>query len=341
MRIAALVLRILRQFIRDKRTLALMIIAPMVILSMMWLVFNGDDYQPKIAVFGLPAVAEESLKENGAVLVDISLSEAKRELEENSIDAIIEWNGTIPSVTLEGSDPSVSQSVMATLQKSLQSLVPLGKQPKPDITFLHGSEDMAMFDSLGPVFIGFFVFFFVFLIAGVSFLRERTRGTLERLMATPLRRWEIVVSYVLGFGLFTLLQSLLIAWYAIEVLDLMMVGSFGYVLLIIFLLAIVALTIGTFLSAYANNELQMIQFIPLVVVPQVFFSGLFRLETMHESLQWISVVMPLTYGADALRDVMIRGQGWESIASNVYVLIGFAGVFLTLNILALRKHRAI
>lgn len=198
---------------------------------------------------------------------------------------------------------------------------------------------MELFDNFGPVLIGFFVFFFVFLIAGVSFLRERTGGTLERLLATPLRRFEIVAGYIIGFGLFTTLQASLIAWFAVDILDMMMEGSFLYVLLITFLLAMTALTLGTLLSAFANNELQMMQFIPLVVVPQIFFSGLFNLDTMAEWLRSLSVVMPLTYGADALREIMIRGNGWNEIAKDVYVLLGFAVLFMILNVVALKKYR--
>ena len=90
---------------------------------------------------------------------------------------------------------------------------------------------MAAFDNFGPILIGFFVFFFVFLIAGVAFLKERTTGTLERILATPLRRWEIVIGYLLGFGVFTIIQSALIAWFSINILNIMMIGSFSLVLL--------------------------------------------------------------------------------------------------------------
>ncbi|WP_367189400.1 ABC transporter permease [Thermobacillus sp. ZCTH02-B1] len=113
---------------------------------------------------------------------------------------------------------------------------------------------MSTFDSLSPVLIGLFAFFFVFLIAGVSFLRERTGGTLERLLATPLRRWEIVAGYTAGFGIFTSLQAVLIAGYAVGVLGSMMAGSFGWVILIMLLLSLTALSLGTFLSAFADTE---------------------------------------------------------------------------------------
>ena len=168
---------------------------------------------------------------------------------------VLALNGTTLQLTLEGSDPSKNKAVLFLLQKALQSAAPAGTSTAlaPTITYLHGAADMAAFDNFGPVLIGFFVFFFVFLLSGVSFLRERTGGTLERLLATPLRRWEIVVGYILGFGIFTTLQATLIAWFATSVLGLMMVGSFWYVLLITLLLALSALSLGTLISAFAQQ----------------------------------------------------------------------------------------
>jgi ABC-2 type transport system permease protein len=198
---------------------------------------------------------------------------------------------------------------------------------------------MDTFDNIGPFLIGFFTFFFVFLIAGVSFLRERTSGTLEKLLSTPLRRWEIVVGYVLGFGIFTTVQSAIIVWFSIHVLDMMMFGSIGLVMLVTLVLSITALTLGTLLSAFARNELQMIQFIPIVIVPQVFFSGLFNMDAMAPWLRSIGVAMPLTYGGEAMRDIMIRGKGLEDIAMNLIILLAFATLFMLLNSLALKKHR--
>ncbi|MNJ43615.1 Inner membrane transport permease YbhR [compost metagenome] len=243
---------------------------------------------------------------------------------------------------LEGSDPSVNKAVIMLLQKTGGALhSEMNADNKLTISYLHGSEDMTAIDQFGPILIGFFIFFFVFLIAGVSFLRERTTGTLERLLSTPLRRWELVLGYIGGFGIFTMIQALLISWFCIKVLGILMTGSFAYVLLLTLLLSMTALTLGTLLSAYANNELQMIQFIPLIIVPQLFLSGLFPLDTLPEWLQKLEFIMPLTYGTHALSDVMIRGKGWDAIAGNVSVLTGFSLLFILLNIAALRKHRKI
>ena len=340
MRVRAIVIRIIRQFFRDKRTLGLMIFAPMFVLFLMNLVFNGEEYKPAIGVAkNVPETLVEKLSRADADIKVLAKEKAYNELEEQEIDAFIELEGHSPRITLEGSDPSVNKGVLITVQRALQELNPHAPAMKLETEYLHGSEDMELFDNFGPVLIGFFIFFFVFLIAGVSFLRERTGGTLERLLATPLKRWEIVVGYVIGFGIFTTFQASLISWFAIEVLDMIMEGSFFYVLLITFLLSMTALTLGILLSAFANNELQMIQFIPLVIVPQIFFSGLFNLDTMTEWLRSLSMVMPLTYGADALREIMIRGNGWEKIAADVYVLLGFSLLFMVLNVIALKKYR--
>ncbi|ANB57881.1 ABC-2 type transporter family protein [Anoxybacillus sp. B7M1] len=340
MRVRAIVIRIIRQFFRDKRTLGLMILAPMFVLFLMNLVFNGEEYKPTIAVDqAVPVALAEKLQKNDAHIKWMDKQTAKAQLNKQQIDAFIEMKEGMPQMTLEGSDPTANKAVLMSVQKTLQQLTPQTKTMKLDTIYLHGSEEMALFDNFGPVLIGFFIFFFVFLIAGVSFLRERTRGTLERLLATPLKRWEIVVGYVIGFGIFTTFQASLISWFAIHVLDMMMEGSFLYVLLITFLLSMTALTLGTLLSAFANNELQMIQFIPLIVVPQIFFSGLFNLETMAQWLRSFSVIMPLTYGADALREIMIRGNGWNEIAIDVYVLLGFSLLFMILNVIALKKYR--
>lgn len=405
MRIRALTLRILRQFIHDKRTMALMFAAPLLVLSLMSLVFGGNAYKPNIGLSGQAAVLSEALAKHDAKVVKYDSEEdGVQALKNGTIDAMITAGSGAPKVILEGSNPTANRAVMQALEQATRDLgatgpaqaqgqKPQGQQAQgqqalgqqvqgqqaqgqlaqgqqaqgqqaqgqqvqgqqtqgqqalgqqvqpavqPQVSYLYGSADMKTIDRFGPIMIGVFVFFFVFLIAGVSFLRERTTGTLERLLATPLKRWEIVIGYVIGFGIFTVFQALLISWFSIQVLGIMMAGSFGYVLLITLLLSMTALTLGTLLSAFAGNELQMIQFIPLVIVPQIFLSGLFPLDTLPLWLQRIGYATPLYYGAQGMMDVMIRGKGWTAIETDVVVLIAFSLLFMILNVLALRKHR--
>lgn len=341
MRVMALVKRILRQLVRDKRTIGLLIFAPILVLTMLYFVFNGSDYIPKIGLVDVPETLLDQIDTSGAEVTTFTdENDAKEKLAAQELDGYLIIEGMSPTIVLEGSDPSVTGATMKWLQNALPKPSHL-EESNLNIHYLHGSSDMGQFDYFGPVLLGFFVFFFVFLIAGVSFLRERTTGTLERLLASPLKKTEIVAGYVIGFGLFTMIQSTIITAYAIYVLDMVMEGAFFYVLLIILMLALTALTLGILLSSFAHNELQMMQFIPIVVVPQVFFSGLFNLETIAEWLSWIGILTPLYYAAEALRDVMVRGYGWSDIYPNLLVLLGFCLLFIALNIIVLRKYRKI
>lgn len=343
MRISALVIRIIRQFLRDKRTLAMMLVAPLLILTMLHLVFNGENYIPKVGLVNAPdAVMEKLVLEDAKIKEYDSVKKAQADAVDHEIDGYLFFDGPmIKEITLEGSDPSVNGAVMKWFQQAMKPLQPSSGLPEVKVDYLHGSKDMGQFDYFGPVLLGFFAFFFVFLISGISFLRERTSGTLEKLLSSPLRKWEIVIGYVLGFGLFTMLQATLIASYAIYVLGMLMEGSFLYVLLITLMLSMTALTLGILLSAFANNEFQMIQFIPIIIVPQFFFSGLINLDTISDWLSWLGPITPLYYAAEALRDIMVRGYGWDAIYGNLLILAGFSVVFIALNILALRKYRSV
>lgn len=349
MRILALVTRIIRQFLRDRRTLALLVVAPLIVLTLMHLVFNSEDPVLKVGLAGLPASAADNRGSGGMEwLLYENAGKAEEALAAQEIDAYLSQEGGTIHLVLEGSDPAVSQAIRAGIQQlpvlsgaDSGALTPAPGTVTPVIRYLHGGEEMTAFDHLGPIFIGIFAFLYVFLIAGMSFLKERTSGTLERLLATPLRRWEVVIGYMVGFGLFTGLQAVIVAGYSVYALGLMMSGSFGYVLLIALLLALTALSSGTLLSTLADTEFQMIQFVPLVIVPQVFLCGLFDLETMSPWVSWLAPLMPLKYGADALRNIMIRGGDWTVIAGDVYALLAFSLLFMTANILALRKYRKI
>lgn len=387
-RVMAIVKRIANQFRRDKRTLALMFIAPLILITLINYLFDGDAVDPKVGVQGVSSEMVAQLKDTDIKVEQYdAVSNVKSTIKSGDLDAFIKQDGADVQLTFENSDPGVSKQIQMKLQAALmaeqkdtmkqlgksmqetvakvqQSLAAVAKQyaaqtgqqldiPKVNLQipdqqqlaistdYIYGDADTTFFDTIGPIFIGFFVFFFVFLIAGISFLRERTTGTLERLMATPIKRWELETGYLLGFGIFALAQSIIVALYSIHVLDMVQMGSIWYVLLITLMLAMVALTLGILLSTFANNEFQIVQFIPIVIVPQVLFCGIFPLEGMADWLQWIAHIMPLYYGADALTSIMVKGEGFAGFATDFYILVGFALVFMILNIFALKKYRKI
>ncbi|WP_018932482.1 ABC transporter permease [Gracilibacillus lacisalsi] len=339
MNVMAVVKRIAQQFIRDKRSLALLVIAPILVITLIWLVLDGNEYEPEIAIDDLPAPLEESIQEESVHnLKEMSEEEAKQALQQSNIDAFLTTKNDALYILLEGSDATANSATLQTIQAAIQ-MMNNGIEQEPVIEYYYGSDQLNLFDQVGSVLIGFFIFFFVFIIGGISFLRERTQGTLEKLLSTPIKRWEIVFGYLIGFGIFTILQALIIASYSVYVLDIYMAGDFWQLLLVTFLLAITALSLATLLSAFANNEFQMMQFIPLVIIPQVFFSGMFPLESLAEWLQVLSKLMPLTYGANAMQAIMLKGQNIWDVWQDIVIVFGFAAIFIVLNIFALKKHR--
>uniref|UniRef100_UPI0025F780D5 ABC transporter permease n=1 Tax=uncultured Enterococcus sp. TaxID=167972 RepID=UPI0025F780D5 len=188
---------------------------------------------------------------------------------------------------------------------------------------------------------GFFVFFFVFLISGIALLRERTSGTLERLLATPVKRSELVFGYLAGYGVFAIIQTLVIVFFSLYVLKVAIVGSLFWVILTNILMALTALSMGIFVSTFANSEFQMMQFIPIVVIPQIFFSGLIPLDSMASWIKTISYLFPLTYGGQALSNIMIKGQGWADIYLDLSILCLFIVGFTCLNIVGLKRYRKV
>ena len=270
----------------------------------------------------------------------MSVNGAETALAQADVDAIISLEGLTPKVQFEGSDPSKTQAVRLTLRDAMAAMNPRA-QNDVEMSFLHGSKEMSAFDNFGPVLLGFFIFFFTFIVSGVAFVKERNSGTLERMFSTPLQRWELVAGYALGFAIVIAAQSVLLSIVAVYAMGMMLKGSFALLLLVNLALALTALAMGMFLSAFAKSEFQVIQFIPIVIVPQVFFSGLFPLESMAPWLRGVGNVLPMTYGAEALRQVMIRGAGLDLVARPLLILVGLSLLLFLANVKALRAYRSV
>jgi ABC-2 type transport system permease protein len=198
--------------------------------------------------------------------------------------------------------------------------------------------DKRMLDETAPAILAMLILFFGFLITGISFLRERSQGTLERLMASPISRLDIVGGYLLGFLLFALLQTLIIFFYMIYVLNVSYQGELWQILVFQLLIGIGAICMGTFFSVFARNEFQMIQFVPLVIVPQMFLCGLlWPVSQLPDYLQWIGKFLPLTYGVEGIRALMLQGQSLLDIGKDVGALAAFAVGLLVLASLTIRR----
>jgi ABC-2 type transport system permease protein len=362
-RIRAITRRLLQGFRRDRRTLALLFVAPIVILGLLGYLMRGSSSVPNVGIANedsgpLGAIVADALRSSNKVsTTDINSTDGDAKLKDGSLVAYIvlpsdftqqAQAGTVaPEVHLEGSQPGEDAPVIQALQGALIKLASqvAGRTVnfKPTTVYLYGGPTYDTLDYFGAAFIGLVVFFLVFVITIVSFLNERTQGTLERLMASPLRRGEIVVGYILGFTVLALVQAVEVLVFALAVLK---IHNQGNVLLIFgmeALMAIAAVNLGIFLSIFARSEFQAVQFIPLVVVPQVLLSGIiFPVSTEPTALQWLSDVLPLTYAVNGLRDIMVKGADLtsSSLLLDAGVVLGFVVLLIAASTATLRRRLA-
>jgi ABC-2 type transport system permease protein len=358
-RIAAITRRLLQQFRHDRRTLALLFVAPLVILGLLGYLIRGGTSSPDVGIANqdqgpVGATIASALERSGKIhTVTINPGDGDAKLKDGSLIAYIVFpanfsqlaqQGTIaPEIHLEGSQPGVQAPVLQALQDALTSVAASAVRFQPRVTYLYGGPNLDQLDYFGAAFIGLILFFLVFVVTIVSFLRERSQGTLERLMASPLRRGEIVVGYMIGFTILALVQAVEVLLFSLYVLK---VHNQGNVLLIFgfeVLMALSAVNLGIFLSMFARTEFQAVQFIPLVIVPQVLLSGiLFPVSTEPMPLQYVSNVLPLTYAVNGLRDVMLKGADltWPALQLDVGVVAGFCVLVIFAGIATLRRRIA-
>ena len=207
-------------------------------------------------------------------------------------------------------------------------------------TYLHGGKGWKMFDFYGPVFIGIFLFVFTFITSGMSLVTERSAGTMSRFLATPVNPVQILGGYALGFGALSAIQVSVILTVALQFIGFPNEGNIVLVGLIAVSLTLVSVTLGLLVSGLASNAFQVIQLILLFVVPQILLCGLFDLSTAPAWMQLLSRCLPLTYGVDALRDVMLRGAGFGSISVDLTFIWVCLALFFALACLGFRKKSA-
>jgi len=206
------------------------------------------------------------------------------------------------------------------------------------LIWLSFPKELGTLDYIAPALLATLALFFGFLLTGISFLRERSQGTLERLMASPVTRADIVIGYLLGFFLFALMQSLIIVLFTVYALNIHYTGALWQIFVLQLVILVGAINLGIFISAFARNEFQMVQFIPLIILPQVFLCGLlWPVEQMNTVLQWIAKFLPLTYAVDGLRGIMVNGKSLAEVAGDLAALAGFAVAMSIITALSLRR----
>ena len=369
--------RIFRGLRNDRRTIALMFIAPILAMCVFGVAFSGDVKDVHVVVVN----QDEGYQPSG-IPVPVSISKmiiANFDKDVLKVDYVNTEDEGVQRVQKGGAygvivfpenftrdiysrmqNPSstISTSIQVRLDKSNVNVANAIAKAVSDAVLKTMSEtgnaapisvdaDNAIYgkgakfmDFFVPGIMAFVVFLLTTLLTLISFVGERTSGNLERLQATPLRASEIVIGYAIAFSIIGMLQSILLLVIGVAVFNIMIVGHVALAFLVIALLAVVSLSLGILLSSLAKREAQAIQFFPLIVLPTFLLAGIFwPVEAIPSWLRPLSYAIPPSYAVDATRSVMLRGWGIGGIWIDIVALLGFAVAFLVLAVWSLQRGR--
>ena len=381
MRILAISQKVFIELLRDKRTLLLLFAVPIFIMWLMNAAFSAStETDVTIAVVGVSENITKSLDDVQHITARDFQSQdsAQDALEKEKVDAILSFkdenhyqvtyantdpgkttmtrqaiNSTLKQVKVQELIDNLKKAQQASIQTQVQSTEGQMTQTttSPDDSsqiniklsenYIYGDKNTTFFTKMTPILMGFFVFFFVFLISGMALLKERTSGTLDRLLATPVKRSDIVFGYMLAYSLVAALQTFVIVLSTIWLLDLEVLGNIGDVIIVNIIFALVALSFGLLLSTLAKSEFQMMQFIPLVITPQIFFSGIIPLDAMADWVQSLGKLFPLYYAGHALSKIILNGTSLLKLGFDISILLIFLLVLTILNVIGLKRYRKV
>jgi ABC-2 type transport system permease protein len=241
-----------------------------------------------------------------------------------------------PSITL-----AIARRVLLQLRRDPRTIALMLVVPCVLLTLLWWmfDRDETTFDLLGPPLLAMFPFIVMFLVTSVTTLRERSSGTLERLLSMPMAKLDLLVGYAIAFGLVALAQALLAVGLTVGVLGLELEGPVWALGIVAVVDAVLGTVLGLFVSAFAETEFQAVQFMPALVLPQVLLCGLFvPRDQLPDVLGAISDVLPLSYAVDSMQQVQrsetLIGDFWVDL-----IVIGaFVAAFLSLGAATLRRR---
>ncbi|MDD3718971.1 MAG: ABC transporter permease [Actinomycetota bacterium] len=365
--------RVFMDLKNDKRSLALIVIAPIFVMFVFGLAFSGEVKNIKVVVVDLdegaagvssaplPEKIISNLDEEVLELEYADGREAALEMVENgeayaavifppdltssALSGMADGSPASPvsiELLLDRSNINVANAVTKEFNDALLATVEeagMGMPVKVDATAVFG-ENAKFMDFFVPGIMAFAVYMITTLLTLVTFVGERTSGTLQRMLATTLKERDIVLGYAAAFSLIGIGQAILLLLVGILVFDVTVVGNVLLAFLVIALLAIVSQALGILLSSTARREAQAIQVLPFVILPAFLLAGIFwPIEAIPAWLRPLSYLVPPTYAVDASRAVMLKGWGMGKIWIDIVALVAMAAFFLFLAVLSLRTRK--
>ncbi|MEV8193164.1 ABC transporter permease [Rhodococcus pyridinivorans] len=202
-----------------------------------------------------------------------------------------------------------------------------------------GPGGVSLFDRIAVTMLGILPFVVMFLVTSIAMQRERSSGTLERLLTTPLTKLDLLAGYGSAFSLAAAVQAGLACVVAFWLLDVTSAGSVLWVLVVAVLVAVLGVSLGLLCSAFARTEFQAVQFMPVIVIPQFLLCGLLvARDDLPDWLRWISNALPLSYAVEALQEITVNPGITAVMVRDLIVVAAFAAAALTLGAATLRRR---
>lgn len=359
--------RIFADLRNDRRTLALIFIAPIFAMFVFGLAFSGDvEDVPVVVVDQDSGMLSQAIVDN---LDQDTLSISYMDSEDEAVAAVERGDaygvivfppGFTASAVAKAQDPSatgdttivlrldksninVANAVTRTFSESLlATMQEMGREQPVSVdagNAIYGQNAKFM-DFFVPGIMAFVVFILSTMLTLLAFVGEKTSGTLDRLLASPISEGGIVMGYAGAFSLTGTMQALLLLTIGILVFHITVVGNVVYAFVAVALLAVVSQALGILLSSLARREAQAIQFFPFLILPAFLLAGVFwPIEAIPSWLRPLCYLVPPYYAVDANRSVMLKGWGLSQIWLDYLALAAFAAAFLGLAVLLLKRRK--
>jgi len=252
-------------------------------------------------------------------------------------------NAPMTTLVLDDSNPLLARATLAGLDAAMAEVLATQQSAMTagsllDVRPLYEGK-IRILDFTAPGIIGFAMTLITVMLTAMSIVRERTGGTLTRILIAPVSAWQVTLGYTMAFSLIAVFQSAELLLASTWIFSVRFVGSTGAVALVVLLFAIGLQGIATLISTVSKNEAQAMQFVLFLVIPSIMLGGVFwPLETMPAAMRPLSYAIPLTYANTALRKVMLTGSGIAELSFELSVLAGIAVVALALSVLSMRRQ---
>ena len=374
-RIMAVSRRVFRDVVNDKRSMAMLFLAPIFAMCIFGVAFSGDVEGVNVIIvnqdqgytppFGNTThLSDKIISHMDTTVVNIenmtNLDDARQEVTDGKASAVIVFpenftqnailktkNASYPDsgeIVIQGDDSitNIKNAIFKTVNQALSdTMSDEGVKPALNVTSdpIYG-KGADFVDFFVPGILAFVVYLLTTILTLITFVGERSNGTLERVLASPVTEGEIVTGYAITFGTFGILQVALLLLIAILVFNIMVVGNVLLAFLAVAILAVTCQALGILLSSLAKRPEQAIQFFPFVILPAFLLSGVFwPIQAIPEWLRPFSYLVPPTYAVDACRAVMLKGWGLDKIWPDLMALVIFAILFMVLAVYSLRRGK--